>query len=511
MVAVATSGALRPWQMRCVNLLSAVPGVAITWWPQGTETAAPLEAEPDLLLDLTDSGVVLQPDSYVETWHFAFGNDSSRDLAQTVLVEYVLGRGITRIALISDRRGGVVREGWVVTPSWWHPSGLDRSLLAPAGWVADGARELAEGLSAGDQDSDPRQSWVATSMRTGSSVPSPILATAALGRRIVDFAGSLRRHDDWNVGILDASIESMLKPNAAGPIVWLPGRPDHSAADPFGLERDGILHVVYEDIDQRNGIGSIYHVSLDAAGTFSESTPVLRTKFHASYPFLIEHQGAVFMLPEIAGSGDLVLYEAVDFPTGWRPALTLLPGIPAVDASVVYFEDRWWMFACRADHGVDQDLFIWHARDLFGPWVPHRANPVKTDARSARPGGTPFVCDSVLYRPSQDDSRVYGGRLIINEVVTLTPTAFVERQVRAVEPRIGSSRPDGLHTLSGVGRRTLIDGNIRRFVPGAFLNRINLGYDASSRATVGRSSGRSQDATDEQAETSAAVPGSDGR
>jgi hypothetical protein len=33
-----------------------------------------------------------------------------------------------------------------------------------------------------------------------------------------------------------------------------------------------------------------------------------------------------------------------------------------------------------------------------------------------------------------------------------------------VSPQRGSAYPDGLHTLSGAGGRTLIDGNIRHFV-----------------------------------------------
>ena len=93
-------------------------------------------------------------------------------------------------------------------------------------------------------------------------------------------------------------------------------------------------------------------------------------------------------------------------------------------------------------------------------------NPVKSDIRSSRPGGTPFVVDGVLHRPSQDDSRVYGGRLVINRVVELTPDRFGEEPVRAVGP--DPAYPDGLHTLSAAGRRTLVDGNHRHLVPDAF-------------------------------------------
>jgi hypothetical protein len=177
---------------------------------------------------------------------------------------------------------------------------------------------------------------------------------------------------------------------------------------------------------------------------------------------VVEHDGRVFMLPETAAAGELVLYESHNFPYDWRRAATLLPGMPILDASVIEHAGMWWMFATRNDRGGDQSLHIWHAPDLFGPWIPHSGNPVKTDARSARPGGTPFVFEGRLYRPSQDDSVVYGRRLVLNRVDVLTPRAFVERPVATIEPPQGSLYPDGLHTVSAVGAYTLVDGNRRQ-------------------------------------------------
>jgi hypothetical protein len=54
----------------------------------------------------------------------------------------------------------------------------------------------------------------------------------------------------------------------------------------------------------------------------------------------------------------------------------------------------------------------------------------------------------------------------------LTPRLFSERAVGTVRPRPGSPYPDGLHTLSSVGRRTLIDGNNLGFVREVFVNDV---------------------------------------
>ncbi|MFP3900239.1 MAG: hypothetical protein ACLFXM_05250, partial [Acidimicrobiia bacterium] len=112
----------------------------------------------------------------------------------------------------------------------------------------------------------------------------------------------------------------------------------------------------------------------------------------------------------------------------------------------------------------DADLHVWHAADLVGPWSPHRRNPVKMDVRSARPAGTPFVVDGVLHRPAMDNSRTYGGRVVINRVVELTPDTFEERPAAVVPPFPGPFGR-GIHTLAAAGPVTIVDGKRVRTVP----------------------------------------------
>jgi hypothetical protein len=121
-----------------------------------------------------------------------------------------------------------------------------------------------------------------------------------------------------------------------------------------------------------------------------------------------------------------------------------------------------------AQKGDTSELHLWYSSSAQGPWQAHPDNPVKIDVRSARPGGTPFYADGVLYRPAQDCSRVYGGRIVINRVTTLTPTAFHEEPAATVDPDPAGPYPAGLHTLSAVGDVTLLDAKRMVFVPEAF-------------------------------------------
>ena len=83
---------------------------------------------------------------------------------------------------------------------------------------------------------------------------------------------------------------------------------------------------------------------------------------------------------------------------------------------------------------------------------------MKIDIRSSRPAGTPFIHEDQLFRPAQDCSKTYGGRIVLNRIKTLTISQFEEESVCFVEPQRDSLYPDGVHTISSAGGVTIIDG-----------------------------------------------------
>jgi hypothetical protein len=132
----------------------------------------------------------------------------------------------------------------------------------------------------------------------------------------------------------------------------------------------------------------------------------------------------------------------------------------------------WWLFATRADCGDNGKLFAWHASELTGPWRPHSANPLKTDVRSSRPAGPPFVHAGELYRPAQDCSTGYGAAVVVNRIVCLTPERFEEERVTIVMPDRRGRYRGGLHTICGAGERTVIDGSRNTFIPAAAVREL---------------------------------------
>ena len=273
---------------------------------------------------------------------------------------------------------------------------------------------------------------------------------------------------EWNIGVVFQPIHSFLSPGSpqrTPEVHWLPPLEDGKfLADPFGIERDGRIYILCEEFDYGPHKGVISVVEIADGILASEAKTAMDRPFHMSYPYLLEYQGEVYCIPETFQAGEIGIYRALEFPYRWAKAATLIADIAALDSTVFQYDGRWWLACTDQDKGPHDKLFVWHASNLFGPWEPHASNPVKTDIHSARPAGTPFVHEGSLYRPAQDCSGTYGGRIVLNRVVELTPAEFEEEPAATVEAFANSPYPDGLHTISAVGDITLIDGKRDRFI-----------------------------------------------
>lgn len=231
-------------------------------------------------------------------------------------------------------------------------------------------------------------------------------------------------------------------------------------ADPFGLWRDGRLHVFVEGYDYRVRVGYIEALLYDADYRLIERRRVLSEAWHLSYPFVFEAEGDTWMLPEAHRSEKLTLYRATDFPWRWTAAHEIALDHVAVDATPLFHKGRWWLFYTSADREPDKmgALHVAFADRLTGPWTPHPMNPVRLDIASARPGGTPVVLGDTVVLPVQDCSRTYGGAIRPLRITTLTETDFVaEAGPGIVAPVDCAPHVEGLHTLAGAGPVTLVD------------------------------------------------------
>jgi hypothetical protein len=279
----------------------------------------------------------------------------------------------------------------------------------------------------------------------------------------------LRPMDLWRSAIVRRPALGVLRepvlpePVLPEEVVWLPPMPPRAfRADPFGLWRDGRLYVFAETFDYFERRGCIEVLVYDRDLTLIEPPrTVLRRPFHLSYPVVFEAEGEIWMLPEAFASGTLTLYRARHFPDAWEPVCDLPLDGPAIDATPVRHEGRWWLFyspsqpkSARRSH-----LHLAWAPRLTGPWTLHPANPVRIDPASARPGGTVLRDEAGgLLLPVQDCRATYGHAIRALRIDRLDEAGFAATPGPALRPT-GWMAPhtDGLHTLSAAGDVTLID------------------------------------------------------
>ncbi len=259
---------------------------------------------------------------------------------------------------------------------------------------------------------------------------------------------------------------------AGGPGAWngslagwhrlVPPR-DRFWADPFAAAAGGRHYVFFEELPFAAGRAHISVVEVDREGRASEPVRVLERDYHLSYPFLVEDEGRLYMIPESAHNHCVEIYRCVEFPHRWKRERTLLDGLWVADATVHREGGRWWMFATVGREGaeVNDELHVFTADRLLGDWKPHRANPVKSDVRGARPAGRPWREGGALVRPAQVCAPLYGSGIALQRVTRLDEHGYAEEERARIAPAAGEGVL-GVHTVNRCGPLVVADAFVRR-------------------------------------------------
>jgi hypothetical protein len=240
--------------------------------------------------------------------------------------------------------------------------------------------------------------------------------------------------------------------------------PDRYWADPFILPRDNHYYIFIEEKLYETGLGRIACLTLDRTGGLLSNQTVLEQPYHLSYPFIFEYQGQTYMLPETGKNHTLGLYRCVHFPDQWIFVKNLMTDIYAVDATLLEYNGKWWLFANVKEQGgssLDALHLFWADSPLSEKWTAHQSNPIVANIHTARPAGRILASDGKLIRPSQDSSRRYGYALNFNQITRLSETEYDETHLSTFLPPRGK-RVLAIHTWNEAEGMTIIDAVIRR-------------------------------------------------
>jgi len=268
--------------------------------------------------------------------------------------------------------------------------------------------------------------------------------------------------DIWRVGVLPTPLEAVLAAGQtpSGPAIWLEN-PDPLAfyADPFGIWRGDRLYLFVERYDYLERHGTIEVFTLDEDLAVLDRKPALAEPWHLSYPYVFEHEGEMYLLPEAYRSGRLTLYRAHSFPDRWSPVAHMELDAAPIDATPLFYDGRWWLFYApdQPEAARTRSLHVAFADNLLGPWRAHPSNPVRRDVTSARPGGRACLWQGQPVLPVQDCSKTYGGDLRLLAISKLTPDAFEATAGPPLRTPAEWAPFRAMHTLSGAGAVTFVD------------------------------------------------------
>ena len=240
---------------------------------------------------------------------------------------------------------------------------------------------------------------------------------------------------------------------------------DRFYADPFVIRENEINYVFIEELIYKTNKGHISVIEVDDSGNFNKPIKIIDKKYHLSYPHVFKNEKDYFLIPDSSSNKTIELYKCVEFPYKWEFHMTLMENIRAVDSTIFYYKNKYWLFTNIVENeGASSwdELFLFYADRLeTKTWNPHPMNPIISDVRKSRPAGNIFIRDGKIIRPSQDCSVRYGYGVKLNEIITINENEYKEIEIDSIEPN-WEEKVKGVHTFNCNENFTIIDGINRR-------------------------------------------------
>jgi hypothetical protein len=196
---------------------------------------------------------------------------------------------------------------------------------------------------------------------------------------------------------------------------------------------------------------------LDGVFNYSEPILALRLEDNLSYPFLIQCNGEIYMIPEKKSGLDL--FRCVHFPDEWIFVKTLLVG--NFSGSTIFFQNNlYWLFTIESnENSTEFKEQLYYSEALVDKkWTFHSTIKTTNKIGCRRGGGNLFTKDNKIYRPVHNNKNYYGECILLLEITKLTTEEYEEKAVCVLNRNI--------HTFNMLDDWIVIDshnGNKRFF------------------------------------------------
>lgn len=287
----------------------------------------------------------------------------------------------------------------------------------------------------------------------------------------------------WNIGFGIYNIKDIIRERRDDmKFKWLPvSGKSKSFADPFIFKtEDDTLNLIYEDFSMVDSecYGKIALSVLDKNFDPVFNKQILDSKSHSSYPFVYKENDKIYIIPESSKKGKVTSFKYDLNSRSLVDEQIIIDDLPLLDSTIYKHNDKYWLFATLGDHKFDHSkLYIYYADTLFGNYLPHINNPVKFGLKGTRPAGNIIEVDKVLYRPAQNCSEYYGKSIIINKILKLSDSEFIEEPYMEITADKSSEYSEGLHTINSLNDIIVVDGIKMVFMP---LKKIKMYFKKRS-------------------------------
>jgi hypothetical protein len=94
--------------------------------------------------------------------------------------------------------------------------------------------------------------------------------------------------------------------------------PNHFFADPFIVKKNNRNICYVEDYSYLNKKGCITAIEIMDEKNYEILGPVIKEKYHMSFPFIFEYSKKLYMIPETLEAEAIRLYECTEYPLKWK-------------------------------------------------------------------------------------------------------------------------------------------------------------------------------------------------
>ena len=227
----------------------------------------------------------------------------------------------------------------------------------------------------------------------------------------------------WNIGIMSNNIFWTDPPNSKN--VAKISSPQNAllTADPF-IDEHGKIYAEIVTAGRAEGEIFRYHEYKWERMDFPISC-------HVSYPQTLQIDGEDYLFPEISQRMPPMLFKVNNL--GLEKAQTIkIKGITdprLIDATLYLHEAKWYLF-CNLRDRPRSELYLYSCYSLEAEFESHPMNPIVSDPRIGRMGGSIHFREGRIFRIAQDFSGDYGDGVNIHEILMLTPVMYQEKLIR---------------------------------------------------------------------------------